>query len=198
MLHDFLEEHRQDLIARTEAKAKARPGRKATQEDVRHGVPLFLTQLGAALRAQAATQTPVPNRDISAGAVSHGQEMLRIGFTLSQVVHGYGDVCQAVTELAGDLDVPITVHEFHTLNRALDDAIADSVTEYARQRDSSLGFQQRELICAAILAWQMLTRGIVGTGGNTAALLTRSLESLRKLSTLTGDMAPIPDPGSAI
>jgi hypothetical protein len=33
----------------------------------------------------------------------------RQGFTVSQVVHDYGDVCQAITELAVELNAPITV-----------------------------------------------------------------------------------------
>ena len=30
----------------------------------------------------------------------HGGELLALGFNLSQVVHDYGDICQAVTEVA--------------------------------------------------------------------------------------------------
>jgi hypothetical protein len=51
---------------------------------------------------------------------------------VSQVVHDYGDICQAITELALDQKAPITVKEFHTLNRCLDAAIAEAVTEHAR------------------------------------------------------------------
>jgi hypothetical protein len=34
------------------------------------------------------------------------------GPPIGQVVHDYGDVCQAVTELALDLDAEITIDEF--------------------------------------------------------------------------------------
>ena len=51
---------------------------------------------------------------------------------MSQVVHDYGDICQAITELALELKAPITVKEFHTLNRCLDTAIAEACTEHAR------------------------------------------------------------------
>jgi hypothetical protein len=46
-----------------------------------------------------------------------------------------GDVCQAVTELAIELQIPIGTDDFHTLNRCLDNAIASAVTEYARLRE---------------------------------------------------------------
>jgi len=47
------------------------------------------------------------------------------GYRVDQVVHDYGDVCQAVTELARERRVPITVDEFQILNRMLDNAIAE-------------------------------------------------------------------------
>ena len=49
--------------------------------------------------------------------------------------HDYGDLCQAVTELAHEKEAAITVDEFHTFNRCLDNAIADAVTEFGLQRD---------------------------------------------------------------
>ena len=41
---------------------------------------------------------------IGATAAIHGGHLLEQGFTVSQVVHGYGDVCQALTELAQETD----------------------------------------------------------------------------------------------
>ena len=38
--------------------------------------------------------------EIDKTAVQHGHDLHRQGLTLSQVVHDYGDVCQAITELA--------------------------------------------------------------------------------------------------
>jgi hypothetical protein len=32
-------------------------------------------------------------------AIQHGHDLLRQGFTVSQVVHDYGNVCHAITEL---------------------------------------------------------------------------------------------------
>jgi hypothetical protein len=49
-----------------------------------------------------------------------------------QVVRDYGDVCQAVTKLAIETKVPISVDEFRTFNRSLDNAIAGAVTEYVK------------------------------------------------------------------
>src|SRR3546814_8449472 len=45
-------------------------------------------------------------------------------------------LCQAITDLALANDVPFTMEEFRTLNRCLDNAIANAITEYAYQHDT--------------------------------------------------------------
>jgi hypothetical protein len=100
-------------------------------------------------------------------------------FTVSQVVHDYGDICQAITELAVELDAPISTDDFRTLNRCLDDAIAGAVTEYGRERNQSgidgesargserLGFfvhEMRNLISTASYAFEVLKTGNVALG----------------------------------
>ena len=77
-------------------------------------------------------------------ATEHGSNLLQMGFTVGQVVHDYGGLCQAITELAVDLSEPISPANFHTLNRCLDDAIAEAVTEYSRQREQSVSEQALE------------------------------------------------------
>jgi hypothetical protein len=61
---------------------------------------------------------------------------LRLGFTIEQVVHDCGDLCQAITDLAFERSVPIEIDEFRTLNRCLDNGIADAVMEFSFQRSS--------------------------------------------------------------
>src|SRR5690348_15397486 len=89
-------------------------------------------------------------------------ELLQQGFTVDQVVHDYGDLCQAITDLAFDQSAPISTDEFRTLNRCLDNAIADAVTEYNYQRDfivadkqvnalnERLGFFRSEVIATRV------------------------------------------------
>ena len=207
MLHEFLIHHREDLIARTKEKVAQRPAPRAgSRQDPVFGVPLFLTQLGAVLKAESAGETKVPGAAIGASATRHGNELLQMGFTVDSVVHTYGDVCQSVTELAQILKFTITTDEFRTLNRALDDAIAGAVTEYGRQREEDiaagettrlgLAFEQRSMLSSAMLAWEILKRGTVGVAGNTAKVLSSSLEGLRTLNNRSNSGAPIPDPAT--
>jgi hypothetical protein len=44
--------------------------------------------------------------------------------TIDQVIRDYADVCEAVINLAFEASVAISVYEFRTFNRYLDDAIA--------------------------------------------------------------------------
>jgi signal transduction histidine kinase len=192
MLHEFLTLHGPDIIARTRAKVAARSSPMPTKEELEHGVPLFLEQLVAVLRREQETTARPANPEIGKSASQHGGNQRRAGFTVGQVVHGYGDVCQAVTELAVELDIPISADEFRTLNRCLDDAIAEAVTEYSRaeagfvaaERTVQMGafaHELRNLLSNAMLAYEVVKSGSVGIGGSTGAVLGRNLTALRDL-----------------
>jgi signal transduction histidine kinase len=117
------------------------------------------------------------------------------------VVHDYGDVCQSITDLAVELRAPISVEDFRTLNRCLDDAIASAVTEYGRgnqalvaaestrddERLAFLAHEIRNLVGTASVAFEVLKTGNVGVSGSTGSVLQRSLSSLRELITRSVD-----------
>jgi signal transduction histidine kinase len=90
----------------------------------------------------------------------------------------------------------IEVDEFRTLNRCLDNAIADAVTEFSFQNHSlaadkgvqawneQLGFlahELRNLIHSAMLAVDAMKGGNVGLTGATGAVLDRSLLAMTNL-----------------
>jgi signal transduction histidine kinase len=187
MLHEFLASNRAAIIARSRAKVAARPAPRATEEELASGIPLFLDQLIDTLRLSDA-----PSDAIAHSAAQHGRNLLKRGFTVAQVVHDYGGVCQAVTELADETKAPITAVEFQTFNRCLDDAIAEAVTEYGRQRERTitedgrarsgeLAHELRNALGSAMLAYETIVAGSVGPRGSTAALLGRSLRRLGNL-----------------
>src|SRR5687767_6254700 len=137
MLHEFLTLHRDEIIARTREKVATRMAPRPTEAELEHGVPLFLDQLAETLRREEETAARTTSEDMVRSAALYGGELREAGFTVGQVVHGYGDVCQAVTALAMELELPISADEFKTLNRCLDEAIAHAVTEFARGHDVS-------------------------------------------------------------
>lgn len=189
-LLEFVGVYREDIIRRCRAKVAQRSVPPPTDAEINHGVPLFLDQLVEGLRLGKAS---IP--EIGDSAILHGHDLLLQGFTVAQVVRDYGDVCQSITDLAMEVDAPISTHDFRMLNRCLDDAIAGAVTEYSRQRDvtrdgeSALGSERfgflahelRNLTNTATLAFEVLKTGNVGVGGSTGAVLDRSLTGIRAL-----------------
>ena len=129
-LYDFIKENHDEILARTSQRVASRSP-SASLHEVERGLPLFLTQVSETLRLET-SEKPFPTSAIGIAAAAHGRELVEGGYTVSQVVHDYGDICQAITELALDQKAPISVKEFHTLNRCLDAAIAEAVTEHAR------------------------------------------------------------------
>ena len=109
---------------------------------------MFLDQLVEALRLGLSSSPAM-----SKSALMHGHDLLLQGFTVSQVVHDYGDVCQSITELAVETNAPISTDDFRLLNACLDNAIAGAVTEYGRERHEATveGEAAREKRAARIL-----------------------------------------------
>jgi signal transduction histidine kinase len=209
VLHEFLAAHRDDLIARCRSKVLKRRAPKVTDAELEHGIPLFLDQLIRTLKIEQSAD-PLHSRavsgpadggksassEIGATAAQHGLELMHHGFTVDQVVHDYGDLCQAVTEMAFEHAVPVQAIEFQTLNRCLDNAIADAVTEYSYARELAvaekgvkafnerlgfLGHELRNFVHTAQLAFDAVQRGKVGAVGATGDLVNRSLLGIRAL-----------------
>jgi len=191
LLHEFLDSSFSAIIASVRQKFLAGPDRATFADRDGRRVELFVEQLIETLRDGAA-DSESGNREIRATAARHGAQLLAQGFTVAHVVHGYGSVCQAITDLAVERGAPITTSEFRTLNQCLDAAMAGAVTEYSHQHDQGasaqstkhLGFfahELRNLLSSAMLAFEILEKGQVAVGGSTGGVLRRSLLGLRDL-----------------
>jgi signal transduction histidine kinase len=190
-LDAFITANRDEIIGRCRARSAARTNPRTPPPHLEHGVPVFLLQMVAAL-----APGPHEHPEMLDTALLHGDELLGHGFTISQVVHDYGDVCQAITELAVERDATISADHFRILNWCLDEATASAVTEYGRQQLLSgideatargterLGFLARALrtsIHTALIAFQAVKAGKVGFTGSTGIVLHRSLMALDAL-----------------
>lgn len=209
VLHEFLKVNRIELIDRCRAKAAQRASPDTSGSAFLHGIPPFLDQLIRTLELEQ-TSDPAQGHSISgpAGggepfsseigetAARHGLELSQRAFPVAQVVHAYGDLCQATTDLAFELNVPVEVDEFRTLNRCLDNAIAGAITEFSHQRENasaaraademherlaSFAHELRDLLNTATLAISAIRTGEVGISGATGTILDRSITGLRHL-----------------
>ncbi|MFC5496464.1 sensor histidine kinase [Caenimonas terrae] len=208
-MYRFLTNNRDELIARCKAKVAKRPRRAATSEQLRNGVPMFLEQLTRTLRAEddgeaweslkisgSSGGDVASLSELGVTATAHGKELLQLGYTIDQVVHDYGDLCQAITDMAVERDAPFSVDEFRTLNRCLDNAIADAVTSFSVQRDADILVKHtveanqrlavvvhelRTSAQVATLAVSALERGGLPISGATGGVLKRSLAAVTSL-----------------
>jgi signal transduction histidine kinase len=209
MMYSFLANNREELIERCKAKVALRPRRAATIEQLKNGIPIFLDQLERTLRAEEGGEDVESLRisglsggkasaksEMGVSATAHGKALLELGFTIDQVVHDYGDLCQAITDLAVERDAPFGVQEFRTLNRCLDNAIAEAVTEFSALRDASLALRQAEAfnerlgflvhelrnsLLTASLAVAALEQSQLPISGATGGVLKRSIKGMKEL-----------------
>jgi signal transduction histidine kinase len=200
--------NREELAARCRIKVSLRPGRSASEAQLHNGVPLFLNQL---IRTLELEQTSMPSQsfaisgppggapalsEMSVSATQHGKDLYALGFSVDQVVHDYGDLCQAITDLAIERSAPFSINEFRTLNRCLDNAIADAVSEFIYQRDFEMAFKingdmnerlgsyaqdLRSLLGTTLMAFSAIKTGNLSLSGATGTILERNLRSLGRL-----------------
>jgi signal transduction histidine kinase len=210
-MHAFLKDNRDALIARCKLKVSQRPQRAATRAQLANGVPMFLDQLTRTLEAEEAGEpaqslriSGVAERDtstfseIGVSATAHGKELLKLGFSVDQVVYDYGDISQALAELAHERHEPFTTDEFRILNSCVDHAIAYAVMAFSSERDAAVVRQQhadahervgflvhelRNALGTATLAASALELGNMTLSGATGAVLKRSLAALNTLIT---------------
>ncbi len=122
MLHEFLTSNYQTLVSRCRAKVATRTVPWPSDAELLHGIPVFLEQLIRTLQIEESA-TPLDSRAVSGpgdgaktpvhseigmAAAKHGRELLQSGFTVDQVVHDYGDLCQAIAELAVEQNANVT------------------------------------------------------------------------------------------
>jgi len=186
MLVEFIAANRERIVALARTKVAKRLAPRATERELTSGVPLFLDQVVETLRQ---TPSPAITGSMQRSAAAHGAALLDLGYSVAQVVHDYGDVCQAITELADELDAPIRTDEFRTLNQCLDNAIAEAVTEYTRLRERSIAdgetertgvfaHELRNRVSAAQLGFLAIKSGRAPIGGSVAAVVIRNLQGM--------------------
>src|SRR5205823_9638186 len=129
-LHEFLANERATVLDLAKTNAFEAQSLRIASEKMKEGWGFFYDELIELLESN---QPFASHKEIgmhTTGAQSQGKEYLRLGYTVSEVVHSYGMICQAVTTHASEQGIEITPREFRQLNLSLDTAIAEAVTEF--------------------------------------------------------------------
>lgn len=197
MLYEFLGQYKKEIIQLCKDKVLVDGGSKPTSALLDQGLPIFYNELIGVLRRTAdAAGSATDGKDLllenkikEGPAAAHGKESLRLGYTISQVVHSYGAVCQSIAEFVQTKSYNITSREFQDLNLSLDCAIAEAVTEFERSQNRNisndeverLGVLMHEMgnsLAAASAAHEMIQQGVVGSAGITSEVLSKSHERM--------------------
>jgi len=127
---DLITTHREAIVTCSRQKVARRYWPPVSTEEIEHGVPLLVAQLTDILKNETAA-SPAACHAIGGSAVRHVRALRDLRLSLPQVVHDYGDICQAITEIAIEQQVSIAFEEFQTLNRCLETAVAEATASNA-------------------------------------------------------------------
>jgi len=219
MLYEFLLKNEKEILAASKKKTVELAGVRPNSDQLKKGLPIFYKQLLAALKlvvdnlnvdavedkpakASAARQndeagivaasTHPEEAAVATQAGIHGAELLRLGYTLSHVVHTYGSMCQSITEVAEKTNFVITSQEFNDLNRCLDVAMAGAVTTFQDLRNAEVRNQEvehlghlahelRNALGTVTMSLELIKDGTLGFKGNTGRVLDRGLQRMEDL-----------------
>lgn len=205
-MREFFSTNRDALIERCKVNGGWQPGQAPTQAQLANAMPVLLEQLGRTLEALQAgrgknrrgisgvngsSAAALPK--CSSSTTLRGSDIAGLGLSVDQVIHSYGDLCQAIMDFAVENDAPLTVAEFRTLNRCLETVIAETVQEFNASRDASVALQHsadenerlgvlvhelRNYVHTAMLAVTAMESRNAPISGATGGVLKRSLASL--------------------
>jgi len=193
-LHEALQTHRARVLQSWTAMVQGEivPEAMPHIELVNH-LPRFVDEVVAALRAEAGLPTSIDPPEQTETASGHGEQRLRLGFSLDSVVREYGALRDAILATALEAGAEITFAELNCVFRSTITGIAQAVSEYARQRDAEQQRQHNEHIAfiahelrnplgSALLAHEVLTeQGHLPKGSRAASALARGLTSMGEL-----------------
>ena len=188
MLHTFLAENREKILATASRKTHVVSENKPTTLESQRGLPQFYDYLTGELERASRGLPKADEGDEGPDTTEkHGKELKRLGYTVSQVVHGYGALSQAIIEATSAAKVDVSDDESKALNLTLDFAITEAVSGFTKRLEKAdcakkIGFLSHELrnaLAAATIAHSMVKR----SGGTTSlnALLERNLNRMRDI-----------------
>jgi signal transduction histidine kinase len=189
MLHSFLRDHRDEVIALAEQQLQTTLRDKPTHEVIDH-LPLIIDQI---IQELGSDDGAGPETKIKRTAAEHGEQRAKLGIPIDIVVHDYGVICDSMSEVAKRQRQTVSAEEWQVVNRALDIGIAAAIQRYEtelreqQRRENaeyvgSVAHEIRNALSSVTIAYQAIKRGRVGQSGRTAEILDRGLSRLNELT----------------
>ena len=203
-LHEVLSVRRDEVLDRWQRMVQGTltPEAMSSVELVDH-LPLFLREVIAALRADVGLTSEASSPEDSETAAGHGEQRLRLGFSLDAVVREYGALREAILATGATAGASMSFRELQIVFDTTISGIAQAVTQYAQQRDLEMQRQHsehfafiahelRDPLSSATLAFQLLEAqlpagsrlvGALGRGLlRTSELVDQTLQTARVAS----------------
>jgi len=185
-LHEFLSEHREQLLELCTSKLRDRAPDKSSSELLGE-LPAFLDEVISAISRENSRSPEDPAVALGAGpAAELGRQRKEIGFDVALTVLSFGVVSDAVGELGKAAQLSFEARDYRIFNQCIDDAMATALTEYwkvdggpANEATVQLAFLAHELrnsLSSVQMAWNFLVSGHAGVQGRTAKVLERNLQ----------------------
>jgi signal transduction histidine kinase len=203
-LHEVLSARREDVMLRWKEHGQGTlaPEAMSPIELVNH-LPQFLGEILAALREDAGLKSVGPSPEESSTAAVHGEQRLRLGFSLDSVVREYGALREAIIATARGAGAQVTLRELQVVDDSIISGIADAVSEYTHQRDAELlrqanehfafiAHELRNPLSAATTSFQLLKhRGQLPAESRAVGALERGLKRTSELIDQTLQIARV-------
>lgn len=194
MLHDFLLKERAGILALCARKILTVSGAAGSSVEMEKGLPVLYDELIEVLRTDLdrSESQALPSQEQQSSAARRGKESLKLGYSISQIVHGYGAISAAISQYLSEMSASVSSYEMNLLNHSLDTATAQAVSEFdrlqregvARDEVQRLGFLAHELrnaLSTATIAYRMMQSGNLGVGGNTSRILENAHSRMKDL-----------------
>jgi signal transduction histidine kinase len=192
-LHDTLAAHRDRVMQRwvTLVQGTITPESMPPVELIDH-IPQFLDEVIAVLRVAAGVAPGAALAQIETAA-GHGEQRLRLGFSLDSVVREYGALRDAIVATTLEVGGPITFAELQCVFSSMITGIARAVSEYTRQRDAEqqrlhnehiafIAHELRNPLGSAMTAHEVLEQqNIIPADSRAGNALGRGLQTMREL-----------------
>ena len=188
-LAELLRAKRSEIVERWLHRiGRQHAGDELPPAELRDHLPIFFDQLVRAL----ARQTEPEHAESTAAASQHGEQRLRVGFDVDEVVREYALLGDTILASAHEAGVALSIDQTRILLRLLNEGTAEAVAAYIRRREEEakreaathLSFVAHELrnpLNTVALALNGLHRTLLNPGGKLVEMLDRSVKRIRDL-----------------
>src|SRR5512140_989059 len=193
-LHELLTSRSEEVMQRWQRSVQ---GTLAPQSmprvELRDHLPEFLQEIVGALRKDSGLDSAVPQAALVTTAEGHGEQRLRLGFSLDSVVREYGAMRDAIVAMANDFGVRMSFDDLQVVFDCMITGIARAVSQYSYERDAELlrhanehfafiAHELRNPLSSAMTAVQLLrAQGHLPVQSRVVAALERGLQRTSEL-----------------